>query len=71
MANAIELEGEELQGFHDQLNDLLEEGKEREKEEEVGDKGQLDQLAGGGNPAEAAGPVGGHTADTSHILPPA
>jgi len=35
VANAIELEGEELQGLHDQLNDLLEEGHEREKEEEV------------------------------------
>ena len=57
MANAIEREGEELQGLHDQLNDLLEEGKEREREEEVGDKGQLDPLAGGGNLAEAAGPV--------------
>jgi len=35
VANAIEREGEELQGLHGKLNALLEEGKEREKEEEV------------------------------------
>ena len=70
VANAIEREGEELQGLHGQLNALLEEGKEREKEEEVREKGQLDPHAGGGNLAEAAGAVGGNTANTSHILSP-
>ena len=37
VTNAIEREGEELRGLHSQLADLLQESKERAREEEVGE----------------------------------
>ena len=74
VTNAIEREGEELRDLQSQLTALLEESKARAREEEVGEmffqQTKLIEIKGGGDLAEVAGATGGHTADTSHFLPP-